>query len=249
MTFLREPRRPSQPFLLLPWPVLVLIGLLATAYAAYTLAPPTLQNWVLAEYAFIPARYSDTFAAAFAATYGYLPGAVLERAVPFVSYIFLHGGLAHLAINCIWLLPFGTVAARRFGPALFYVFFLLCGIAGAGVHLAVNWGSTLPMIGASGAISGLMGAAFRLMRPTGEVPAASPARALAPLFSRRIVTWTAIWVAINVVAGVTGLGTGGGLIAWQVHLGGYFAGLILAGPFAAFAALHLEQSRTDNRLK
>lgn len=247
MTSFREPRRPSQPFLLLPWPVLTLIGLLAIAYLAFVLAPARLEERILADFAFYPARYSQAFILANRLN----PGSLLERALPFVSYIFLHAGLAHLAVNGIWLLPFGTVVARRFGAPLFYIFFLLCGAAGAGVHLAFNWGSTLPVIGASGAISGLMGAAFRLMRPTGEAPDTSLVPALAPLFSRRIVTWSAVWVGINVIAGMTGLGadTEVRLIAWQVHLGGYLAGLILAGPFAAFAALHLEQSRTDNRLK
>lgn len=245
MTFFQEPRRSSQPFLLVPWPVLVLIGLLATAYLAFALAPARLEEQILADFAFYPARYSHAFI--FANRFN--PGSLLERALPFVSYIFLHAGLAHLAINSVWLLPFGTVVARRFGAPLFFIFFLLCGAAGAGVHLAFNWGSTLPVVGASGAISGLMGAAFRLMRLYEEAPSGEAAPALAPLFSRRIVTWSAIWVTINIFAGVTGLGTGSGvsLVAWQVHLGGYFAGLILAGPFAALAAFHLEQPRTDNR--
>jgi membrane associated rhomboid family serine protease len=233
MTIL-EPQPPRQPFLRLPWPVLFVIGVLATCYAAFALAPPHLQYTIVYDYGFVPARYSQAYLAA----HDYNPGSVLDRALPFVTYIFLHGGLGHLAINCIWLLPFGAVVARRYGAGLFFVFFLICGIAGAAAHLAFNWGSTLPVVGASGAISGLMGAAFRMMEPFPprfEIPPS--ARALAPILSRRIVVWSAVWVGINVVAGVTGLGTGTQvrLIAWQAHLGGYFAGLFLAGPFAALA--------------
>ncbi len=59
MSFIPEPRRPSQPFLLLPWPVTVLIGLLAACYAAFVLAPPTLQAEILYRFAFIPADYTS----------------------------------------------------------------------------------------------------------------------------------------------------------------------------------------------
>lgn len=247
MTFFQEPQATRQPFLLVPWPVLVLIGLLTVAYAAFALAPSGLEERILADFAFYPARYSQAFVLA-----NHLnPGTLLDRMLPFVSYMFLHAGLSHLAVNSIWLLPFGSVVAKRFGAIPFFVFFFLCGIAGAGVHLAFNWGSPLPVIGASGAVSGLMGAAFRMIRVyDGSSAGAEPtAPVLAPLFSRRIVIWSVLWVAVNVAAGVTGLGAGTEirLIAWQAHLGGYFAGLILAGPFAAVTAFRLERPGTDNR--
>ena len=181
-------------------------------------------------YGFVPARYSS----AFLASHTYDPGNLFERALPFVTYIFLHGSFMHVAINSVWLLAFGPVVARRFGSLLFLLFFLLCGIAGAAVHLACDWGSTAPVIGASAAVSGLMAAAFRMLplSPEGEKVA------LAPIFSARILVWTAIWTLVNVFAGVTGFGTGGEveLVAWQAHLGGYAAGLFLAGPFDSLAA-------------
>lgn len=236
MTHFHESRRPRQPFLLAPWPVLLLIGVLVVCYVAFALAPVRLENRIVAYYAFIPARYASQ---AFFAAYGMGPGGVLERALPFLTYIFIHATPGHLAINSIWLLPFGSVVARRYHAVSFFVFFLLCGAAGAAAHLAFNWGSTLPVVGASGAISGLMGAAFRMMGPPqavseGQGPVRPP---LAPLFSRRIMVWSAVWVGVNIVAGVLGLGGGTEvrLIAWQAHLGGYFAGLLLAGPFAALA--------------
>ena len=232
MTFFQEPRRSRQPMLLVPWPVLFLIGVLAACYAAFVLAPAWLQNEILYRYAFIPADYSQ---AALAGS-GH-PSGVLGLALPFVTYIFLHGSLSHLAINCIWMLPFGAVIARRYHALLFFVFFLVCGVAGAALHLAFNWGSQLAVIGASGAISGLMGAAFRMIGPPflGEQVGFAP---LAPVLSPRILLWSAVWIGINILAGVTGLGAGTEvrLIAWQAHLGGYFAGLLLAGPFAALAA-------------
>ena len=89
-----------------------------------------------------------------------------------------------------------------------------------------------PWTGASGAISGLMAAGLRLL-PSQAPWAHAGEEKLAPIFSRQILVFTLIWMAINLVAGLTGLGVGGeaGLIAWQAHLGGYLAGLLLAGPF------------------
>ncbi len=216
-----------QPFLRLPMGVGILAGVLLALYAALSFVPPALYDYVIVNFAFIPARYSPAFLAA----HGSDGGSLIARVLPFVTYIFLHGSWTHVIINTVWLLAFGPVVSRRFGVLRFLVFFLLCGIAGAAVQLACNWGSTDPVIGASAAISGLMGAAFRLLgRDGGGV---FRPQAMAPIFSRQILLISLVWVVINVVAGLTGLGTGPGvqLIAWQAHLGGYAAGLLLAGLF------------------
>jgi membrane associated rhomboid family serine protease len=95
-----------------------------------------------------------------------------------------------------------------------------------------------PVIGASASISGLMGASFRLIG-SGPMNAANK-EPLAPILSRQILTWTALWAALNVFVGLTGLGAGPGVqtIAWQAHLGGYFAGLLLCGLFDPVARLN-----------
>jgi membrane associated rhomboid family serine protease len=166
------------------------------------------------------------------AAHGGQAGTFWDLAVPFLSYMGLHNDFTHLAVNCLWLLAFGPTVARRFGTLLFLVFFIVCGVAGAATHLAFNWGSPMPVVGASAAISGLMAAAIRML-PQAQ-PWAIPGEApLAPIFSRPILVFTAVWAAINVLAGMTGLGFGGdnGLIAWQAHLGGYAVGLLLCGSF------------------
>lgn len=247
MTLFQEPRPSRQPFLLAPWPVLFLIGLLAVCYLAFVLAPVQLEDRILTDYAFIPVRYASQ---GFRTAYGSGPGSILDRALPFVTYIFIHATPGHLGINAIWLLPFGAVVARRYHALAFFLFFLVCGAAGAAVHLAFNWGSTLPVVGASGAISGLMGAAFRMMGPPRLMPDRREALwpPLAPVLSPRILLWSAVWIGVNIVAGVLGLGAGTEvrLVAWQAHLGGYFAGLLLAGPFAALAA-RLEPGESRHR--
>lgn len=228
MAFFQDPSQ-RQPFLRAPAVVLLLVVLLLAIYAFQANSPTLTYNAVIARYAFIPARYSPQFMHAHFAA----PQSFFDQAIPFVSYMFLHGSWTHVLINSVWLLPFGSVVARQFGTVSFLLLFLLCGIAGAGAFLAADWGMAVPVIGASGAISGLMAAAFRLIQYPNEPYGARGQ--LAPILSRRILLWSFIWIAINIVAGVYGFGAGPGpeAIAWQVHLGGYFAGLILAGPFFA----------------
>jgi membrane associated rhomboid family serine protease len=217
-----------QPMFRAPAVVVSLIAILIAAHGARVLMPPSLSVELINQFAFIPARYSH----AFLATHNVDPGGWLARGVPFVSYMALHNDFTHLAINSLWLLAFGPIVARRWGGFLFLLFFLTCGVAGALTHLAFNWGSLMPVIGASGAISGLMAAGLRLL-PSQAPWARAGEEKLAPIFSRQILVFTLVWMGINLMAGLTGLGVGGevGLIAWQAHLGGYLAGLFLAEPF------------------
>ena len=227
MAFLQS-APPRQPIFRAPSVVLWLIGGLAVAHAARVMGPPARSLALIEQFAFVPARYSRAFLDSHMAQ----AGSFWDRAVPFVSYMALHNDFTHLAVNCLWLLAFGPTVARRFGGLLFLIFFVACGVAGAAAHLAFNWGSPVPVIGASGAISGLMAAAVRMLPQIAPwaVPGEAP---LAPIFSRQILVFTGVWAAINLLVGVTGLGFGGetGQIAWQAHLGGFVAGLFLCGAF------------------
>jgi membrane associated rhomboid family serine protease len=190
--------------------------------------PEAQADALVYEYGLYPLRYSRAFLESRMAN----PGTLWERAIPFVSYMGLHGNWTHLVINCLFLLAFGPIVARRFGPVLFFLFFLVCGVVAALCYLALNWGSPVPVVGASGAISGLMAAAIRML--PGQVPWVQQSEApLAPLLSRQILVFTALWVAVNLMTAFTGFGLGGegGLIAWQAHLGGFLTGLLLCIPF------------------
>ncbi len=227
MAFL-QPVPPRQPIFRAPSVVLWLIGALAALHLARVTQPEDQSERLVYTFGLYPLRYSRAFLESHMAN----PGTVWERAVPFISYMGLHNDWTHLVINCLWLLAFGPIVARRFGAALFLVFFTVCGVAGALAYLAFNWASPVPVVGASGAISGLMAAALRML--PGQAPWALPGETpLAPIFSRQILIFTAVWVAINLLTGITGLGMGGesGLIAWQAHLGGFVTGLLLCGPF------------------
>ena len=227
MAFLQS-APPRQPFFRAPPVVLWLIGALAALHLLRVTRPGREPDNLVYEFGFYPLRYSRAFLESHMAN----PGTLWERAIPFISYIGLHNDWTHLIINSLWLLAFGPIVARRWGGVLFLAFFTICGIAGAMAYLAFNWASPVPVVGASGAISGLMAAALRML--PGQAPWAMPGEApLAPLWSRQILVFTAVWAAINLLTGLTGLGMGGdsGLIAWQAHLGGFIVGLLLSGPF------------------
>lgn len=146
------------------------------------------------------------------------------------THIFLHGGWAHLLMNAGSALAFGPPVARLFGQGgrgaiLFFLFFLICGaFGGLGFVLMHMEGSGL-VVGASGAISGLWGAASRLLGRDGR---------LAPMFGRQVVTQAVVFTVLNLLIGVAG-GFGSLNIAWEAHLAGYLAGLLLIGPASRLA--------------
>lgn len=226
MAFLRDTTG-SQPVFRAPAVVVWLILALLGTHALRDWGFPQDSNWLFETYGFVPAAYSH----AYLAEHGYSPGSLAQLALPFITYMFLHGSWMHVGINSAWLLAFGPAVVRRFGSVLFLLFFLVCGIAGAAVHLAVSWADPHPLIGASAGISGVMGAAFRMLffDPQDARPP------LTPILSRQIMLWTAIWVGVNIVAGTMGIGAGGELVGWQAHLGGYAAGLLLSGLFDMLA--------------
>jgi len=230
MAFFQDMRPAREPFLNAPATVLWLIGALLVAHVARVLAPPPWPDTILLHYAFIPARYSS------AALANGLPASLFEQIATFVTYMFLHGNFTHVGINCLWLLAFGPIVARRLRPAKFLLFFLLCGVVAAATHLVVYWGAAEEVVGASGAISGLMAAGMRILYGRlyhkGEV---QPGQAfpLAPISSGPIIGFTLIWAIVNIVGGISGLGLtdDATVVAWVAHLGGYLAGLFTIGLF------------------
>ncbi len=218
MAFLQS-ETPREPFLRAPASVLLLIAALALAHIARIIVPTALSDEILNQYAFVPAQYAAGGGAS----------GFFALVVPFVSYMFLHADFTHLAVNCLWLLAFGPVVARRFGAGLFLLFFVICGIAGAATFLALNWGVPGGVIGASGAISGIMAAGLRLF----SWPGSRTLRPLAPILSSQILIFSGVWFVTNLIFGLMGFGVDGHSqqIAWQAHVGGFVAGLALTGIF------------------
>ncbi|MEM0908333.1 MAG: rhomboid family intramembrane serine protease [Pseudomonadota bacterium] len=184
---------------------------------------------VLAWFAFIPARFTSEWAG--------LPGGIAADVWTFFTYAGLHGSTMHLVTNVIWMVAFGSAVARRFGAWRFWLFSLVTAAGGAGAHLFVHWGDTVPVVGASAAISGQMAAAARFVfdeygplsfRFGGEAARYKrPARNLADTLSnKRALTFIIIWFAVNLIVGVGSSVAGGVSIAWEAHLGGFVVGLL-----------------------
>jgi membrane associated rhomboid family serine protease len=229
---------PSEPLLNIPailWAMLVAI---VGVHVWRLSLSEDADTWVTLALAFIPERYS--------ATAHDIPGGTVSAWTAPLTHMAVHGDLTHLGLNAASLLAFGSVVARRLGALRFTLFTLTCGTAGAGLFLTFNVGERAPMIGASGAIAGLMAASLRLMFSViDQAPAGMAGEVLrrapwliqlmdvrATLADRRIQTATGVWLLVNLL-GVFGLATPAeaGVIAWEAHVGGFIAGLMLLGVF------------------
>lgn len=222
-----------EPIFNIPRPVLVLLLMLVAIHGLRELLADDHNRDLTLALAFIPARYTGTS--------GLLPGGTLAAWTSWVTHMFVHGDWTHLGINSAWLLAMGSGISRRIGTPRFLAYSLVCGIAGAALFAVVNWGQLSPVVGASGALSGLMAGVLRLLPGRESArggeragPATSRVASLADVFrDRQFRLVVAVWLAINVGLGFTGdlLTPGMAGIAWEAHVGGFLAGLLLLGAF------------------
>ena len=223
---------PAQPMFNVPTSILVLIVLFGLVHGLRSFLSPGQDLAFLIEMAFIPARYVDGLFSSGVAGF-----------TSFVSYNFLHGDLTHLGINSIWMLAMGSAVAKRVGTLRFLLFSFVCGLFAALAHLVTHWGEIVPVIGASGAISGHMAAAIRFIFsvPTdrhgaGMLHGNLRAIPLKPLFQAlqdgRVLAILVIWLMTNVVFGLGIISAEDeNPIAWEAHIGGFVAGLLLFSVF------------------
>jgi membrane associated rhomboid family serine protease len=166
------------------------------------------------------------------------------RWIGLVSHLFVHGSWAHLFMNSVFVLAFGTPVSRFLGghsrgALAFLAFFIACGVIAALAYAGLDQGLEAvgfgpgrqwAIIGASGAASGLFGAAARLIQGKGRLGA---------LWGPTVVGFAVAWILLNAILGLSGLtpGAAGAPVAWEAHIFGFFAGLVLIGPFARLAGL------------
>lgn len=219
------PRR-REPVFNMPGVVIAFIAICVAAYFVMTYLLDEQQYfWLLLHAAFIPILYS-----------GQLPVEFYPIAGP-VTYSLLHGSIAHLAVNMIWLAAFGSPLANRIGTVRFILFWIVASIAAAGLHYILYMTSQAPLIGASGAISGMMGAAarfgFRIDRSSGKPAFGGPVLPIPMVLRMRgAVAFLAVWMVINIVTGLYGFVPGEeSQIAWEAHIGGFLVGFFFVSSF------------------
>lgn len=255
-----------QPIFDIPGSVVAILALLVAIHVGRPFLPEAWDDALFSRLAFVPGRLS----------YGFAPDRVVGAMVDLagqgaegyrsaqaerfflgdgsaqlwtaVTYALLHADTAHIVLNGVWLLAFGTPLARRFGAVRFFAFLIVTAFAGALVHWAAHPLDLAPVIGASASVSGCMGATLRFMfqprvpvaalveaagegRRRAVVQPAQPLRDV--LRDRRAVTFLVAWFATNLLFGLgsISLGLGSGPIAWEAHIGGFLVGLLLFGLF------------------
>ena len=169
----------------------------------------------------VPARFTHP---AWAAWVGF----PIDDYWPFLTSMFLHSGWLHIIGNMWTLWIFGDNVEDRMGPTRFLFFYLLCGIAAGIVHSFTNPDSTVPAVGASGAIAGVLGAYFFLF-PYARIVVLIPIFIFPFFFEMPALIYLGFWILTQVFSGVLALATpeqvGG--VAWWAHVGGFTTGIIL----------------------
>jgi membrane associated rhomboid family serine protease len=147
-----------------------------------------------------------------------------------VTSMFLHGGWMHLGGNMLYLWIFGDNIERAMGSARYVVFYLVCGLAAGLAHIWFSGGSTIPSVGASGAISGVLGG-YLLLFPHNRVRVLTRAG----VTSVPAIVVLGFWIVIQLISQVGSIAqtSEGGGVAYMAHIGGFVAGLLLVKLFAA----------------
>jgi membrane associated rhomboid family serine protease len=197
----------------------------------------------------LPAGPGETFVF----QYGAIPALVfgeadpLEMGVAIPAYatlltsMFLHGGWMHLIGNMLYLWVFGNNIEDAMGHAKYIAFYLTCGILAALSHALTDPSSSIPMVGASGAISGILGA-YLLLFPRAKVLVMMPALGATRVPAAIVL---GMWFVMQLLSGGMSIGSEGGGVAFFAHIGGFLAGMVLIGLFKRPEVPFLAPGRRD----
>ena len=166
---------------------------------------------------------------------------LLERFFPLFISMFLHGGWVHLVGNMLYLWIFGDNVEDQLGHGRFLLFYLLCGLAAALVQISLNPASRIPMVGASGAIAGVLGG-YLLLFPHSRVLALVPILFFLQIVEIPAHIFLVFWFFIQFLSGAASIATtqATGGVAWWAHIGGFVSGLALVYLFP-------KRSQTEKR--
>lgn len=235
------PLRDNIPPHSFPFMNYTMIGLCTLAFLVQLTEPPD-QSTIVEKYGMIPARVSNPDATiliperkieqtsrgpAIVET-GSRPAA--QTPIPawltMLTCVFLHGGWMHFLGNMWFLHIFGDNVEDRFGHLGYVVFYLACGAAASFSHYLADTSSTIPTIGASGAIAGVMGA-YLWLYPHAQVMSLIPLGVIMQIVALPAPLFLGIWFLIQLFQGTMASGATG--VAWWAHIGGFVVGFIVAG--------------------
>jgi membrane associated rhomboid family serine protease len=169
-------------------------------------------------YAIIPARFFNA-------------GMISDMIAPLFSFMFLHGGWLHVISNMLYLWIFGDNVEDRMGHFRYLVFYLMCGVASGLVQLFISPASRIPIVGASGAIAGVMGA-YLLLYPFGRVVTLVFFFIFIQVVQIPAIFFLVFWFVLQFFSGAFATPGQEGGVAWWAHVGGFLCGLLLVFPFA-----------------
>lgn len=202
------PKPPSQPFINLPpvtkYLLILLVGIHAVLFLGFDEAT---RSEIFLTFGFVPYVWSD------ANLFGMSQWSYLSP----ITYMGLHGNWLHLIMNTTMLMAFGTGVEKWFGAKRYIAFFILCGLIAILPEFIIEPTLQFPLIGASGALSGLFAAILLILQHTGRLPVGKYG----------IWPFAIIWIGISVFFGFFGPELAGAPIAWVAHLGGFFGGYLL----------------------
>ncbi|MFV0421865.1 rhomboid family intramembrane serine protease [Oleidesulfovibrio sp.] len=218
------PIRDSIPRVHRPWAVWTILALNIAVFVFEQGMPDFTLLRFMHLYGVVPMRFTSPEWALFS---GYP-----DSYFPFLSHMFIHSGWLHMIVNMWTLWIFADNIEDVMGPVGFALFYLLCGLSATCVHILFNADSSIPVVGASGAIAGVMGA-YLLLYPHSKVLTLIPVLIFPLFFEFPASIYMGIWFITQFFSGVTSIVTpqAGGGIAWWAHLGGFLAGMALLPAF------------------
>lgn len=198
-----------------PWVTWGLMLLCGLVYALEVLTPDALQPQLFAQYALVPRRLSALF----------LGSGDTGAALSVLTSMFLHSGLLHIASNLWFLRIFGDNVEDHFGHTRYAAFYVVSGVGAAVLQWAIDPLSRVPMVGASGAIAGVL-AAYLVLYPRARVQAVVPVLFFLHFVELPAFIMIALWFGLQLVSGLLSSGAHGGTAYWA-HVGGFVTGLFL----------------------
>lgn len=215
------PLKDMTPRRSVPFATLLLIAVNVFVFIHQVALPPAALDAFIKTYGLIPAKISMALAGRHY---------TMEQALfPLFTCMFLHGGILHILGNMWFLWIFGGNVEDRFGSVPYLAFYLVCGIGSGISQVLFSWGSHIPSIGASGAISGVLGA-YIVFFPRSRILTLVPLFIIFFLWRIPAIIFIGLWFAMQFLSGVVSLGQANvGGVAWWAHVGGFLLGMLIAG--------------------